>query len=395
MTIYIGDCLTWLKKLPSASVHCIVTSPPYYFVRDYGVSGQIGLERTPNEFIEKLVAVFREARRVLRPDGTCWVNMGDTYSAGGRGHDTPKQQSNKGTGIGEVTGRFDVPGYAPKQLLMIPARLALALQADGWWLRSDIIWHKPNPMPESVTDRPTKSHEHIFLLAKNPTYWYDAEAIREPHAVEKTEYSSGQKFGYARKANPNDNCTNEAVNGAVNALGRNKRDVWTINTEASGVAHFATMPTELAETCIRAGCPENVCSECGAGYVAIVEAKGGTIGKGWTDHTADLTKGMSATGGDLSARTDTNGNPYTRTLKGYAPSCTCNAATDNGIVLDPFGGAGTTAIAAIHSGRKYQLIELNIKYAGIAQQRIAAYNPFQATVLPDGMKQLSLFEGIA
>lgn len=387
MTIFIGDALSWLQRLPSESVHCIVTSPPYYGLRDYGVDGQLGLEATPDAYIDNMVAVFRAARRVLRADGTLWLNIGDTYSSGS--YPSPKHASDN---IGNVSRR-NIAGLGSKQLLMIPHRLAIALQADGWWVRSDIVWAKPNPMPESVTDRPTKSKEYVFLLSKSERYYYDADAIREGYSKEYTTPASFGGFGN-RKETKYSSIGNfaQGENSTPNPeLGRNKRDVWTIPTKGFKEAHFATMPTELAETCIKAGCPATVCTECGAGYVAVVEATGGTIGKGWTDHSADLVIGMNGAGGSLSVRKDENGNPYTRHHKGYEPACNCNAATDSGIVLDPFGGAGTTAIAAIHLGRKYQLIELSIEYAGMAQQRIMNYKPSQHTTLPDGSRQLSLF----
>lgn len=177
--IHTGDALDKLKGLDAQSVQCVVTSPPYFGLRDYGIDGQLGLESSPEEYTAKMVEVFREVKRVLRDDGTVWLNLGDTYSAGGRGHNTAKQKSNKGTGIGVVRNAWSVPGYGPKQLLGIPWRVAFALQSDGWILRSDIIWSKPNPMPESVTDRCTRSHEYIFMLTKSPRYYFDQDAIRE------------------------------------------------------------------------------------------------------------------------------------------------------------------------------------------------------------------------
>lgn len=190
-----GDCREVLRTLPDASVQCVVTSPPYYGLRDYGVAGQLGLEATPDAYIATMVEVFREVRRVLRPDGTCWVNMGDSYASGTKGSGGTGKSTLMMDGREEMKRiatadrsnaaakfeprRFDMGGAKPKDLLMMPARLALALQADGWWLRSDIIWAKPNPMPESVTDRPTNAHEHIFLLTKSARYFYDADAVRE------------------------------------------------------------------------------------------------------------------------------------------------------------------------------------------------------------------------
>ena len=193
--ILVGDCLDRLQTLPEESVHCVVTSPPYWGLRDYGVEGAIGLEPTLQEHLEMIVTVFREVRRVLRKDGTLWLNYGDCYHNGD-----------------------SLSGLKPKDLVMMPARAALALQADGWWLRSEIVWHKPNPMPESVRDRPTSAHEKLFLLTKAARYFYDAEAVRT-----KTD--------------------------------ANLRNVWTIPTHAYPDAHFATFPPKLVEPCIKAGCP--------------------------------------------------------------------------------------------------------------------------------------------
>ncbi len=179
MEIIVGDALHELRKMPDESVQSVITSPPYFGLRDYGISGQIGLETTPAAYVETIVSIFREVRRVLRDDGTLWLNLGDSYSAGGRGGGTAKQDSNRGTRA--LNGKaWKVPGIGPKQLLGIPWRVAFALQADGWILRQDIIWAKPNPMPESVRDRCTKAHEYIFMLSKKPRYFYDASAIRTP-----------------------------------------------------------------------------------------------------------------------------------------------------------------------------------------------------------------------
>lgn len=175
--LYHGDALDVLKQMPDESVDCVVTSPPYFELRDYNVEGQIGLEETPAEFVASLVAVFREVRRVLAQHGTCWVVLGDTYAAA-RSYQV---RDNKHTDVGNEMASKVAPGLKPKNLMGVPWRVAFALQDDGWWLRADIIWHKPNPMPESVTDRPTKNHEYVFLLTKNATYFYDQDAIREPH----------------------------------------------------------------------------------------------------------------------------------------------------------------------------------------------------------------------
>lgn len=261
MTIRIinADVMDGLRQLGDESVHCVVTSPPYFGLRNYNVDGQIGLEATWQEHIEKLVDVFREVRRVMRSDATLWLNYGDAYAGswGAQSRGEAPGEKSKLSG-GQVyaapknthTGSMKrTPGMKPKDLMMLPERLAIALCDDGWYVRSRIIWHKPNPMPESVTDRPTKSHEHIWLMSKQPRYFYDADAVREDYSGPMYE---GRANGTNRNGDRNDygkTC------GMSNELGRNARDVWTIATAPFAEAHFATFPPELAERCIKAGCP--------------------------------------------------------------------------------------------------------------------------------------------
>jgi DNA modification methylase len=229
-TVHCMDALQFLRALPDNYVNCIVTSPPYFALRDYGVAGQIGLEDTMQAYIARLVAVFREARRVLRDDGVAFVNMGDSYAAS-RGNGASGVGEKQATNSGSLLGKLTPPaGLKPKDLMGIPWRLAFALQDDGWYLRQDIIWHKPNPMPESVTDRCTKAHEYVFLLSKSPRYWYDADAIREPAQPQTLERDKYKRTGYQK----------ENRDGFVNHLdpnsgeyrdcsaGRNKRSVWTV-----------------------------------------------------------------------------------------------------------------------------------------------------------------------
>jgi DNA modification methylase len=246
--LYVGDCREVLATLPQQFVDCCVTSPPYFGLRDYGHEGQIGLEQTPDEYVKQMVAVFREVRRVLRDDGTLWLNLGDSYSAGGRGGGAEGsiQSNNIGSTTGAVFDAWKVPGFKPKNLLGIPWRVAFALQADGWYLRQDIIWHKPNPMPESVTDRCTKAHEYIFLLSKSQKYHFDANAIAEP-----AEDPSGFKYegGYKDMMQHNER---EGRSGHGDK--RNKRSVWSVSPKPFRGAHFATFPTELIMPCILAGC---------------------------------------------------------------------------------------------------------------------------------------------
>jgi DNA modification methylase len=324
-----GDCIEGLRTLPDASVHCCVTSPPYWGLRDYGHDGQIGLESTPEAYVARMVEVFREVRRALREDGTCWVNLGDSY-AGGGGF-CPTAPSNiagaKQTTQGSKPGGIKPQGIIKaKDLVGIPWRVAFALQADGWWLRQDIIWAKPNPMPESVRDRCTKAHEYVFLLTKSERYYYDAEAISEPVSASSISRVSqatwegqqgsdrvpGKTNGpmkavlkrsgnKSRKPATERDCPRDGVCGSVPWEGttRNKRSVWTVTTRPYKGAHFATMPPALVEPCILAGCPE-----------------GGTV-------------------------------------------------------LDPFAGSGTTLAVAAELGRSGIGCELNPEYIELANQRIA------------------------
>jgi len=246
--IMLGDALEQLKTLPDGSVHCCVTSPPYYGLRDYGVAGQIGLEETPEAYVAKLVDVFREVRRVLRDDGTLWVNLGDSYAAGG-GTGKPGPNATVGNTLSGCQYRALTPvGPASKNLLGIPWRVAFALQADGWILRQDIIWHKPNPMPESVKDRCTKAHEYLFLLAKKPRYWFDSEAIKEEAVTPANPRYMGSKdqVGTLRR---------DVGREPLGYTNRNRRSVWSICPRPYKGAHFAVFPPALVEPCIKAGCP--------------------------------------------------------------------------------------------------------------------------------------------
>ena len=326
-TIYHGDVREQLAVLPPESVQTVVTSPPYWGLRDYGVDGQIGLEATPEEFIATMVGVFREVRRVLRDDGTCWINIGDSYANDGKwggssgGKHVEALHGNSGIGRGTRS-----TGMKPKDLVGIPWMLAFALRADGWYLRQDIIWHKPNPMPESVRDRCTKAHEYIFLLTKSERYHYDIDAIKERSSENTharlpgnrshkgtTAYEEGagehrtkaglvayaeRKRAESGSGTKNNASFDEAM--AVMPDTRNKRSVWTVASEPFSGAHFATFPTKLIEPCILAGAPSG------------------------------------------------------------------------GVVLDPFHGAGTTGMVALQHGRQYVGIELNAEYIAMSVPRLEA-----------------------
>ncbi|MDB5413214.1 MAG: methyltransferase [Rubritepida sp.] len=252
--ILVGDSLEVLRGLPAASVQCCVTSPPYFGLRDYGQAGQIGLEPTPDAYVARLVEVFAEVRRVLRPDGTCWLNLGDCYASAGGPQVAQTKWNIEGASDGQSAGLTRRPPACakPKDLLGIPWMVAFALRADGWYLRSDIVWAKPNPMPESVKDRPTNAHEHVFLLTKSERYFYDRDAIRE-EAV--SDHPSGN--GFKRDARESYKDANGARGSDAQWTGvggyRNARNVWTITPQPFKGAHFATMPPALVERCIKAG----------------------------------------------------------------------------------------------------------------------------------------------
>jgi DNA modification methylase len=314
--VLVGDVRDRLAGVEAGSVQTCVTSPPYWGLRDYGNDGQIGLEGSPEEFVEALCLVFDEVWRVLADDGTLWLNLGDSYKPAGnsstkkgfneryfgRESTTDKQGADEGH---LDRSQFTSEGVKPKNLVGIPWRVAFALQARGWFLRSEIIWHKPNPMPESVTDRPTKSHEHIFLLAKSAKYFYDHEAIKEPvseSSLERAKYAFHSDAPSTKNNALGDKQgihVDEMGTRFVNPAGRNKRDVWTVPTKGYDGAHFAVYPTALIEPCILAGSRE----------------------------------------GDT--------------------------------VLDPFSGSGTTGVVALRNGRNYLGCELNPEYAELSRKRIS------------------------
>jgi DNA modification methylase len=377
-----GDALGWLRRLPDGCVSCCVTSPPYFGLRDYGHAGQIGLDATPDEYAARLVAVFREVRRVLRDDGTLWLNLGDSYASSG----TPGPVSEKcsmqgGRGInpkhsGYAFGRAPTTqGLKPKDLIGIPWRVAFALQADGWWLRQDIVWSKPNPMPESVTDRCTKSHEYIFLLTKSARYFYDAAAIAEQSDPKQHEHN--QKY-----ARPYDNEARIAGGqpGNVNNVGihsrpgngtRNKRSVWTVSTTPYSGAHFATFPPEIPRRCILAGTSERgQCPACGKPWVRVTESE-------------RIKESDSPRYSGVSMRNDAEDGRFrtVNTTTGWQSQCECDAGDPvPQTVLDPFGGAGTTGMVADRLGRNAILIELNDEYATLARNRIHNDAPMFAEV---------------
>jgi len=281
--IICGDALYGLSQIESGTVDMCVTSPPYYGLRDYGMLEQIGFEETPELYIERLVEVFREVRRVLKDEGTLWVNIGDSYAGSGKGSSMHKQGTNKSSmiGCGSIT-RVSAPNCKPKDLIGIPWMLAFALRADGWYLRQDIIWHKPNPMPESVKDRCTNAHEYIFLLSKSRQYYFDNEAISE-----ESLWKGDSRAGYGRlhyRRSKRNGTPGQGWESFVHVTNkRNKRDVWTVNVQPYKGAHFATFPPELIRPCILAGSRDGgivLDPFLGSGTTAIValEEQRGYIG---------------------------------------------------------------------------------------------------------------------
>lgn len=300
------DCLHGLQAIPDDFVDCVVTSPPYFSLRDYGNDDQIGLEKSPEEYIAKLVAVFREVHRVLKPTGTVWLNIGDCYAGGNRGSaEYPenakkyKQGTNKGSLKRKTAYKYQTI-CKDKDLIGIPWMLAFALRDQvGFYLRQDIIWHKPNPMPESVTDRCTKAHEYIFLLSKSKHYYFDHEAMQEQAVYPKADQQKAHRYGGKKYTQDDDKFYRTKSGNAYNYTGkRNKRDVWTVSTKPEKSAHFAAYPKELIEPCVLAGCPEG------------------------------------------------------------------------GVVLDPFMGTGTTAMVARMYGRNFIGFEINASYMDIINNKI-------------------------
>ena len=402
--IEVGDALDVLRGMPDQSVHCCVTSPPYWGLRDYGVDGAYGLEPTLGEYLDRQVEVFREVRRVLRADGVCWVNMGDAYASNGTtGGGSPIDENRYGTSGNPVRGRLAedkrVPlGLKPKDLIGQPWRLAFALQADGWWLRSDCIWAKPNPMPESVRDRPTRSHEYVFLLTKRARYYYDAEAVREPHS----DPSRGQ--GEHESDTPHGSPASGVARWVpetrqYNPAGRNKRDVWWIPPQPYKGAHFATFPEKLVEPCILAGTSaKGVCSACGAGWVVDRHVQLGDAdsrsGKPYVTERSRVADNRDA--GSSRYRTGhVPRGPNKITTLGWSPTCDCDADVIPATVLDPYCGSGTTGVVALRHGRSFVGIEVNPDYVALAKERIVNDAPMfnhPAAALsrpaPNGMRRL-------
>lgn len=373
LELFEGDCEAVMSEMAADSVHTIITSPPYYNLRDYGHEGQIGAELTPEEYVERLVQVFREARRVLRGDGLLWLNLGDSYAQGGRGGAFSDRSSKQRTNKGSLLGPSKAPrGYKPKDLLGIPWQVALALRADGWYLRRDIIWAKPNPMPESVDDRPTSSHEYIFMLAKSKDYYYDSFAVKEPISEAMAaaiargprrdrEYQHDEHNRFGKRSGNRAFADSDSL--ARIALGRNRRSVWNIPTVAYPGAHYATFPPKLIEPMIASStCEAGYCAECGAPRERLVEV----VRLNHHETTADG-KTMD---GPYAAQSEVRHGAYADTTSvGWQPTCEHDGDTVPGVVLDPFAGSGTVGMVANRLSRRAVLIDINSEYLKLQMER--------------------------
>jgi DNA modification methylase len=360
--IYQGDCLEVLKTFPDKSINCCMTSPPYWALRDYGVDGQLGLEPTFQQYINKLCDIFDEVKRVLRKDGTLWVNIGDTYGQNFRGSNKNNcskiQLGNKGTidFMGKSAYNTNFPN---KSLCNIPARFSIEMQNRGWILRNVIIWHKPNCMPSSVKDRFTVDFEYLYFFVKSKKYWFETQ-----YEPQKTFFEDKSPPIGSKKLSGGFNPTYSGNQPPSNPLGRNKRAVWTITTKPFKEAHFATYPEALCETPIKAGCPEFVCNKCGK----IKEVK----------EVKEVIHNRVNNRKDAKVRPDN----FERIPNDWKPreikeikeiSCNCNAGFSGGVVLDPFCGAGTTGLVALKQNKQFIGIELNPEYIKIAEKRLEMF----------------------
>lgn len=378
-----GDAREVLARMPDNSVHCCVTSPPYWGLRDYGIQpskwadgwiGQLGHEPTVDQYVEHLVEVFRSVWRVLRDDGTLWLNLGDCY-AGTTKRAKPPSEGAKNRSVRVPKRPSRLPGLKPKDLVGLPWRVAFALQKAGWWLRADIVWSKPNPMPESVTDRPTKSHEYVFLLTKSKRYHYDAVASAESladstlarvqHAVKNNARFDPTKHKHSPGVQSPMKVFENALPGILARKWRNRRTVWTIPPQPFRGAHFAVFPEKLVEPCLRAGTSEKgCCSRCGTPWIRIVRKRASrSTGQG----------GLRA----ITARRDPQLKAYPvryevqTTTEGWKPGCRCKTRTKPCTVMDPFAGSGTTGIVALKQGCNFIGIDMNPDYVEMARRRLS------------------------
>lgn len=374
--VHQGDAVDVLSQMPESSVHTCVTSPPYYGQRDYGEDEQIGLEDTLDEYIQNLVDVGNELQRVLRDDGTWWLNLGDKFAQSGRSN-----QDKSGTapdGQGHSRGH-DAGGFRNKQKMFVPHRVAIALQESGWLARNDNVWHKTNALPEPHTDRFATRFEFVFLLANSDDYYFDLDSIREPYAkssIKDFERGYGWSDGkYVGDSSPHSeggtNDPDRPRSESQHPAGKNPGDVWSMSTESFSGSHFAVFPPDLIEKPIKAGCPEQVCVECGTPHVRerVVESR--EI-KGGVHTVPEDERGYSEIQGQ--SQNDRAGltQPTSVSLGDWEKQCNCETdSTEPGIVIDPFMGTGTTAIVAERFRRRWVGIDLSAEYVDLAGERIS------------------------
>lgn len=411
--ILVGHCADVLEGLAAESIHACITSPPYYRLRQYGAEadwpeihyaplpglplivvppwrGELGLEEELAHYVGHMVHVFRAVHRVLRPEGTLWLDLGDGWASSGKrggnarsgfnerwyGHGTPGKNERTHD---QIPPMVVSSGLKPKDLCGVPWRVAFALQADGWWLRSEVIWFKRNCMPDPTQDRPTRAHETIFQLAKRDAYFHDAFAIREPHTMRPQRRPNGHKRRRPGSLMPEHTWSGTArdepgVDG--HPAGRNARSVWPISTTPFSEAHFAVMPLELARRCVLASTSaQGVCSGCGMPWLRVVERPKVEDPGRSEDSKMALAEGLLGREHDKDRRL---GQQYQDQLDAnppvtvsWSPSCSCQAETVPATVLDPFSGAATTAVAALCEGRSFVGVELNESYAEMSRRRLA------------------------
>jgi DNA modification methylase len=372
-----GDVLEVLKTFEDESIDCIITSPPYYGLRDYGVEGQIGLEKTFEEYIVKLLEITDELKRVLKKTGTLWWNHGDSYNAGrDGGHPGGKKQWKSNQQKFQEKSGVNIQGMEAKCLLMQSYRLAIRMiDEQGWILRNQLIWYKPNCMPSSVKDRFTVDYEPIFFFTKSKKYWFETqyESLSNP---ERINFTSGSRSNGINK-NRNDNDLGKRSKEFSFPQGRNKRCVWKITTQPYPEAHFAVFPKAIVETPIKAGCPKMICNKCGIAREKIYQY-GKDIFGGGSGKAGRTKDDMAQTGkwqGKEVGRVKLGPMARDKKQMGYT-DCDCKAGWKKGIVLDPFMGSGTTALVARQLGRDYVGIELNPEYIKIAEQRLSQQTLF-------------------
>jgi len=440
--IHQGDAVETLAEMPESSVHTVVTSPPYFGLRDYGVDGQIGLEDSLNQYIAELLGVASELRRVLRPDGSWWLNLGDTFAGSGNGRSMDAEET-KESQPPEGRPAPSASSFRAKSKMLVPHRVAIALEDQGWLVRSDAVWAKPNPMPHPVKDRLHEHKEFLFHLTPEPDYWFDLDAVREPHkkaSLERRDRHDFNDSGTDAAAYPRDTDDEFLGTDAEDALhpnGKNPGDILDVAVKAFPEAHFAVYPPELVETPIKASCPPKVCAACGTPYERLVEdvpvwerdtesiereqlrraldrfessaltedhlravrAKGFSdaaagkeqtgAGRNTEDVEALAEEAKDVLGGYFREFTMT-----THETDGWQQVCDCaTEETEPGIVLDPFAGAGTTALVAKGLGQRFVGIDLNPKYVALAQKRVGVTidEPERLDLLDDDATSLAAY----